>query len=514
MKILFLLIVILKIFLSPIESFSQQDSLGLSLNLLSTFSTSKIPNHYIRSNKFGIIPNESSNFVLQPKIFYHKYFLNENLKISGKLDWLINNNTSYFQQYLAKIDFRNIFSLSFGAEELTRGLPYPSLSSGSLGLSNNARPMPRISVGIPEFVGIPFTFGYLEIKGMISHGWFEKDRIASSPLLHEKFVVFRAGGKLPVRFKAGLFHFAQWGGQRNGIFLGESIDDFFRVVFAKPSSSDESILFGEAANVLGNHLGTIDFGIEVLTNSFNFETYHQTPFEDNTGTKRFWRKNRDRLLGFKITPNKFKYVNNFLYEYVYTLQQTHPGLNIPTGNLPDYGYGYGGRDNYYNNYLYKSGWTYYGRILGTPLFDTNEEVLFYNPEFVDPDAKWNFKILNNRIKAHHFGIEGEISKTINYKFLSTFTENYGNYGGLNGGMDKWGSRDPNYNFNYYFDPPRKQWYFLLETNWHVPKWENFNFTTSLALDQGEMTDNYGIMLGIEYKPIMNINSKKQRKKSD
>ena len=77
-----------------------------------------------------------------------------------------------------------------------------------------------------------------------------------------------------------------------------------------------------------------------------------------------------------------------------------------------------GWDNYYNHYIYQSGWTNNGRVIGNPLFTMGSNIGRYsNGEY----------IINNRLKAHHFGFLGSISDKINYKILFTYSENFGTY---------------------------------------------------------------------------------------
>ena len=77
-----------------------------------------------------------------------------------------------------------------------------------------------------------------------------------------------------------------------------------------------------------------------------------------------------------------------------------------------------GWDNYYNHYIYQSGWTNNGRVIGNPLFTLGSNIGRYsNGEY----------IINNRLKAHHFGFLGSISKKIYYKILFTYSENFGIY---------------------------------------------------------------------------------------
>ncbi len=78
----------------------------------------------------------------------------------------------------------------------------------------------------------------------------------------------------------------------------------------------------------------------------------------------------------------------------------------------------GGNDNYFNNGEYQSGWTYYGRTVGTP--------------FITPKARneegITLGVYNNRITAHYLGIKGYIAKKLPYKLKLSYSKNYGTYG--------------------------------------------------------------------------------------
>ena len=67
-----------------------------------------------------------------------------------------------------------------------------------------------------------------------------------------------------------------------------------------------------------------------------------------------------------------------------------------------------GWDNYYNHYLYQSGWTNNGRVIGNPLFTLGTNKGRYS------DGRY---IINNRFRAHHLGLQGQIFKKIYYKYI-------------------------------------------------------------------------------------------------
>jgi hypothetical protein len=70
-----------------------------------------------------------------------------------------------------------------------------------------------------------------------------------------------------------------------------------------------------------------------------------------------------------------------------------------------------GTASYYNNGIYRTGWTYQGRLIGNPMLLT--------------DGTTERPVYNNIIIAHHLGLSGQLSEAVNYKLLYTFSRNYG-----------------------------------------------------------------------------------------
>src|SRR5690625_6839918 len=63
-----------------------------------------------------------------------------------------------------------------------------------------------------EWMPIPFTAEFLQIKAHIAHGWLGSNRHVDNVLLHEKAGHLRIGGRLPVNVYGGIAHYAHWGG--------------------------------------------------------------------------------------------------------------------------------------------------------------------------------------------------------------------------------------------------------------------------------------------------------------
>jgi hypothetical protein len=66
-----------------------------------------------------------------------------------------------------------------------------------------------------------------------------------------------------------------------------------------------------------------------------------------------------------------------------------------------------GRDNYYNHSIYRTGWSYGGMSIGTPLFINQARAAAYGHK---PGTDQH--IVSNRVLAGHFGFKGEISPRI------------------------------------------------------------------------------------------------------
>jgi hypothetical protein len=365
-----------------------------------------------------------------------------------------------------KLFFTNVQA---GIMEEKFGNQDSSLSSGGLLWSGNARPMPKVSILVPEYTAVPFTGGYLEFKGGLSHGWFGDNQYVKDSWFHHKYFNLQVGGRLPVHMNYGYHHFAQWGGESTDPAIGSmprSFSDFFRVFTAK--NGDRNATDFEQLNALGNHLGSHNFGFDVDFSKVKTGIYWQTIFEDSSG--REFRNIKDGLWGIYIhSKDKDRLINGLVYEFMNTTDQS--GNNDSYWMLDGIKYFYPiqggkyhwpvGNDNYFNNGIYRFGWTFHNMVLGTPLI-TSPSVLRIN-------ESGNECIWNNKVISHHFGLEGRY-RNLQYKLLATYYLNYGT------------------NF-YPFEPAIRQFSFLLQTQ--ITNKIPWGIVASLALgiDHGELYGN-------------------------
>lgn len=352
--------------------------------------------------------------------------------------------TGFFSQLYAHARLY-IVDITAGIKSEYYGAGDELLSSGSLLFSDNAHPIPRISIGFERWTPIPGLFGYAEVKGGVTHGWLgDNYEAVKGTLLHHKYIGGRVGGKLPVNVSYEFHHVAQWGGYSNEYGdLGNSWQAFRAAFLVKSGGT----MLNDQINAQGNHIGFQQLALDVKGKGWKVSAYWQVILED--GPIRFigtTMNKSDGLWGISATQSRWPFIQGLTYEFLHTTDQSGP-FHDRDGAV------YGGDDNYYNNSIYTQGWTYYGRIIGSPLLSLS----------------------NNRVRAHHVGIRGDIFGH-RYRIIVNHADNYGTY------------KQPAYSRNTAV---------LLEVTKHVPQAWGLDFGFSLAGDFGTQYDNqFGAMLTI------------------
>lgn len=247
------------------------------------------------------------------------------------------------------------------------------LSSGSMLISRNAQPMPKI--GLVH----KYTFNdKLDFEVGISHGVFERNNFYSkkAPFLHEKFVYMNFKNNQN-KFSVGFVHEAMWAGEtENYGSFPSSLRDYFKIFV---SADGEQVQGSPHANALGNHLGIWDFHYERNINTEKIKIYYQHIFED-TSSLRFANK-FDGLWGIEL--ENFIKNHSILLEYLNT---SHAYDNPPYQ-----------ADRYYWNHQYRTGWSYEGNIIGNPYVNANRS------------DDTNMTRLKDLTKLVHFGLNGQLS---------------------------------------------------------------------------------------------------------
>lgn len=386
-----------------------------------------------------------------------------------------DHTTAYLNQLYAQARL-GFLQLRVGRKVEQIGTVDELLSMGSLATSTNATPLPKVVVETRGYTPVPFTRGYAEFKGSFAHAWFGDERYTDRPYLHQKTFYARLGGSLPVNVYAGIVHDAFWAGATPLLGdLPDGFEDYLRTVFGM--SGGEDAPGGEQIYVQGNHLGIYDAGFLLRLKGYELLSYRHFIFDDKDGLK--LKNPGDGLLGFSLRMGQdVQWLSRVTYEYLYTKRQSGPE---PVGPGRD---GPGGQDNYYSHYIYRSGWTYFGRTMGSPL-------LF---PFPDNEIRENDRIENNRIVAHHLGLAGQPVPALRYRLLLTYSRNYGTYTERTRVEEGGGT--------YAYREGLRQYSILVETQTRLPGRVPLEVLAALGWDFGEMyEDTAGVRLGLIYRGV-------------
>lgn len=418
---------------------------------------------WLTANVNGKVDPKSSNFINELG-FSRQLEVTQDLMLAAGANMvgrLSKDNSFHFTELYSSISY-HAFRLDIGRFNQPIGLNNHSLSAGSMMMSTNAIPITRISISNPDFVNVPFSQGVLEYKGMYSHGWFTEDRYVDDAYLHQKYLYL----KLNIdKFSAigGIVHNAMWGGTSENPNVGrlpQSFSDYLRVITGSSADPDSDAPGGEISNTLGNSVAAYEFGA-----SYNFETLSVSAtrlFYLEDGVSRRFRSPWDGVWGLNINfKDQTRLLQAITYEHINTRRQDSRSFQAR------------GRANYYNHFLYRSGWSNYGRVNGIPLITYNDETN---------------RIDNNILVGHHIGASGSLNRNLEYKFFATYTRNYGTVGG----------KVPPETIDF---PSRRsdQYSFLLNMNYRVPDTSSLTIGLSLSADTGQMyNENVGIMAGLTW----------------
>lgn len=447
---------------------------------------------WLNAGKYGLSSIEKNNGYLRAGIFRpleedKRFSYAFGVDIAGAYHF-----TSPFIIQQAYVDLKwYCLGLSIGSKERPMELKNQELSSGSMTFSNNARPVPQVRIGIPEYVIIPGTKELFSIKGHIAYGIFTDDnwqkdftdaksRYTKHALYHSKALYAKIGNekKFPLVFEGGLDMAAQFGGRAYSypgfepyIDMPNKLKDFFKVFI--PSGNDATD--GEYANVYGNHLGSWNFSLSYKLQDWKLRFYYDHFFEDHSMMfgEYGWK---DCLTGIELTLPDNPVATTIVYEYLGTKDQAGPLYHDHTPEIPDQ---ISARDNYYNHNIY-TGWQHWGQAIGNPLLTSP----IYNK---DSSIQFN----DNRITAHHIGIAGQPSNEIHYRILASYTRSWGTYS------------------NPYIDI-KKNTSLLAEIKYIPRKLKGWQFSGALALDHGDMLgNNAGGMITVRKTGLLTKNNSKK-----
>jgi len=393
--------------------YSQNSRIEYNVDLSSYASTKNTLPFWLVSNKYDIVPN-SNNAILKTTFFSDFKRTSKKIDISYKASFIgyteKNNNHIFINELYTSIKYNKI-QLDLGVKHpdvLFEGL---SSSNGNIAHSTNSRSFPGYNLQIPEFTELPFAKKWLSFKGNYADYLLNDTRVVDNARLHTKSLYFKSRLSSKIEIITGLNHYVQWGG--TSPTFGKqpsSFKDYLKIV--RGASGGSGARIGDQINALGNHLGSYLFQLNSYGKT-NWSFYYSHPFEDTSG--REMQNWRDGLYGFFIDFKKTKkLVTHLSVEFTYTKHMS--------GNSNHYTDSEGvahvarGRDNYFNNGTYASGWTYFGNTIGSP---------YFTPNLVNEDGITNGVIIgDNRFRAFNIGLKGYIGN-FEYRSMISHTTYFG-----------------------------------------------------------------------------------------
>jgi hypothetical protein len=399
------------------------------------------------NHNWGTVSADANNFYLRGGIF-HEQKLNKDWSFDAGMDVIAGNKANYgnawIQQLYGRINWK-IFRLDAGMREDYTALFDPYLSSGNMTRSNNARPLPQIQAGIPEFRLVPYTRGQFFIKGELSVGkyldgkWQEqvaRPYMASyvqNVLSHYKEIFFRFGdmeNRHKQQFTFGMTQEVQWGGEFYNAHTDEvslnryyeyfpkrhGLREFIAICLAQGGDGGASAM--DRVFISGSQWGSYIFKYDYKWSENSFlSAYLEHFFEDGTGMGFF--NYPDNLYGLSFHSNEKTWLSGAVAEVLYTKHQSGPvhiAVALDQEHREEYFFYSTGNDNYYNNEEYRQGPSHFGKSTGTPLL--------LSPEY-NNDGSLNFQ--NNRVIAYHLGLEGYLHPSLQYRLLLSYGQGWGRY---------------------------------------------------------------------------------------
>ena len=440
-KVFFLSIVYLYAFTSAFKTSGQsvspeadvfKDSTIVFAEISALGSSSRKTPFWMQANQFGMVSPESPATSLHGMFEYYRPI--KSIKSQGK--WRaggaveISANYALQSQFLfpqlhASLRYKN-WEFFIGRKKQWVGLADSTMGSGSYSWSTNAMPIPKIQIGTARFVAIPMTNGLVSFSAFYSEGLFENNRPITSTLkLHQKMFYLRIG-KISSRIKlyGGFNHQVQWGGKSpyqtiNGQ-MPKGLANYFHVITGKPGDASKVTNEFDNGNRVGNHLGTIDLGLEIETFASSYFIYRQNIYED--GSLYALSNIKDGLNGIRM-KRKNSYgavfeVTEAVFEFLYTKSQGGAEFNVENYIIKR---GDFGRDNYFNNVQVRDGWSYFNRTIGSPFITPTSDTDFKWPKHADSFTS------NNRISVFHAGLKGLFLDHFAWSGKLSYSTNLGTY---------------------------------------------------------------------------------------
>ena len=380
----------------PIITNAQND-FSFNVEGLGIYSNESENPFWFTANQYGRLDSETSFLGLAEANYTYEgndqefqigggLLYRDGIDDGAKLDQIFASYT--YKWFKATVGFKH-------RDEKLMGL---SSVGGDIIWSNNARALPGVILETSSPIKIWDWFAF---RATLAHYELNEDRFVEDAHLHHKSLYLDFSLTPDDIISVGLRHYVQWGG--TSPVTGPQPDGFsdFLKIFTGQGGG-ENASESDQINALGNHLGSYSLEYTMNRDNYSLQFYHQTLFEDSSG--RELNNFPDGVWGIFYQPKSSSFISGLLYEYIQTVSQS--GRPIPNNDGI-----YRGGDNYFSSGVYRSGWTYEGRIIGLPFILINDDGL---------------GIKSNRSYVHHLGITGSFWK-LNYKLKGTYAKYFGSY---------------------------------------------------------------------------------------
>ena len=434
----------------------------LTLMLLGALSSGPVMPFWATSNRFGIMPDANGEIGLVSASTqfdpsqtlqwrwgaslaagYDSYSPVMDMSLASGTEGSGSDGTRIMLDELYGSLKWKVFSLDLGMKHREQDFMAGSASQGAAFLgslsttagnilwSGNARSLPGYSLNL-EPVAIPFTGGRVVLSGSYGDYRTFDTRYVEGALVHNMRVGLTIRLTDRLDFLGRLDHYALWSGTHPTKGKRPSgFKNYLRVVTGSSGAGDATV--SDQINVLGDQRGAELFGLRWKGDGWRLTFQHDIPYDDGSG------------MGFQNFPDgvnplhfgvddKTGWVSDVLLEYATTMWQS--GTRHDWTDADGKKHISGGGDNYFNNSEYRSGWTFFGRTAGLPMFYP-----FRTRSQVWDPSKVVYGVENNRLKAMHFGLAGTLLKKAPYKLMLTYSRNYGIYAMPYEGESQWG-KDP------------------------------------------------------------------------
>ena len=297
-----------------------------------------------------------------------------------------------------------------GRRKEVYGLGDTAMTSGFYSWSGNAVPIPKIQFGTRDYVD--FAKGHLGIFMTFAHGWLDNQGPVLDGFLHQKTLYGRIGRRdALLNFFGGVNHQAMWSGQyKDGPPFGQGLNTFFYVVTTSKNrtllQTDPNAPETESGYQYGAHLGSIDFMLNIKPKWGNISLYRQTAWE--TGRIAALMTANDGITGLSVKFNQAKWLQNIIFEYIYTANQGQYYSGLAKLFKMDDPHKTEIENNFNGTH---GGWHYFDRGIGTPF-------LVYDME---SKGRNGYGFSFNAVKAYYLGLQGQLPNNLHWKLRAAYS---------------------------------------------------------------------------------------------